>query len=232
MNMVGHPKHVDKACAVGVDIICAQGGEAGGHTGTIATICLVPQCVDKCRGRTSPMTGGPVHVVAAGGIYDGRTVAAALSLGAEAVWVGTRFLASEEATATKIHKQGVVGAGPGDMIQSLHFSGRPCRMLNTQYVQEWNGPRATERDSLLAQGKVPLEVEMRNVARATRKGETPRSPAGLLLSPIHTQPLFMGQVSGAIAKVEPVAAIMAELVAGAAKVLKVRAGMVTIDSRM
>eukprot|EP00662_Eupelagonemidae_sp_cell21_P027667 gene27667-21107_t len=76
-----------------------------------------------------------------------------------------------EATATKIHKQGVVDAGPGDMIQSLHFSGRPCRMLNTPYVKEWNGPRAAERDALLAQGNVPLEVEMRNVARATRKGD-------------------------------------------------------------
>lgn len=160
--------------------------------------------------------------MAAGGIYDGRTVAAALSLGAEAVWVGTRFLASEEAAATKQHKEGVVGAGPGDMIQSLHFSGRPCRMLNTEYVKEWNGSRSAERDELLAAGRVPLEVEYRNIA----KKKATHTPAGLPLTASRTQPLFMGQVSGAITSIDPVNKIMAELVGGAAAVLKGRASLV------
>ncbi len=69
---------------------------------------LIPQVVDLCEGKRSPLTGAPVHVVAAGGIFDGRTLAAALALGAAAVWVGTRLLASDEATATTLHKQTLV----------------------------------------------------------------------------------------------------------------------------
>ena len=94
MNMIGAPKHVPKALAVGCDIICAQGGEGGGHTGEVATSILIPKVVDICKGKASPLTGRPVAVVAAGGIYDGRGLAMALSLGADAVWVGTRFVAS------------------------------------------------------------------------------------------------------------------------------------------
>jgi NAD(P)H-dependent flavin oxidoreductase YrpB (nitropropane dioxygenase family) len=97
MNMVGSPKHVTKALAVGVDAICAQGTEAGGHTGDVASMPLIPQCVDLCKNAKSPLHGGSVAVVGAGGIYDGRGLAAALALGAQAVWVGTRFVATEEA---------------------------------------------------------------------------------------------------------------------------------------
>merc|ERR1719487_2820352 len=104
MNMVGAVKHVEKALAVGVDIICAQGGEGGGHTGDTATSILIPKVVDACRGRISPLTGKPVEVVAAGGIFDGRGLAMALAAGASAVWVGTRFVACEEAAAGPYHK--------------------------------------------------------------------------------------------------------------------------------
>merc|ERR1719487_789893 len=104
MNMVGAVKHVEKALAVGVDIICAQGGEGGGHTGEVATSILIPKVVDACRGRVSPLTGKPVLVVAAGGIFDGRGLAMALSVGAAGVWVGTRFVAAEEAGAGPYHK--------------------------------------------------------------------------------------------------------------------------------
>lgn len=78
MNMVGSPKHVPKALAVGVDAVCAQGTEAGGHTGDVSTMTLVPQCVDMCAGHTSPLHGGPVVVVGAGGIFDGKGVACSL----------------------------------------------------------------------------------------------------------------------------------------------------------
>merc|ERR1719343_1815384 len=71
MNMVGHPNHVLKALDAGVDMICAQGGEGGGHTGEVATSVLLPMVVDLCKGRKSPLTGKQVPVVAAGGIYDG-----------------------------------------------------------------------------------------------------------------------------------------------------------------
>merc|ERR1719271_535683 len=71
MNMVGHPHHVEKALDAGVDMICAQGGEGGGHTGAIPTSVLIPRVVDACKGKISPLTGKPVVVVAAGGIFDG-----------------------------------------------------------------------------------------------------------------------------------------------------------------
>ncbi len=85
MNMVGHPKHVQKALDVGVDIICAQAGEGGGHTGDIPASILIPACVDAAKGRTSPLTGKPVYVIGAGAVYDGRSLAANLAWGAQAV---------------------------------------------------------------------------------------------------------------------------------------------------
>lgn len=75
MNMIGSTRHVKKALDVGVDIICAQGGEGGGHTGDTATTVLIPQVVDLCKGKVAPINGQPVQVVAAGGIFDGRGLA-------------------------------------------------------------------------------------------------------------------------------------------------------------
>merc|ERR1712039_915776 len=110
MNMIGAVKHVDKALQAGVDIICAQGGEGGGHTGDIPTSILLPQVVSLCKGKTSPLTGGPVLIVGAGGIFDGRGLAASLAMGCSGVWVGTRFIASDEAGAGPYHKKSVVAA--------------------------------------------------------------------------------------------------------------------------
>lgn len=106
--MVRHPKHVAKALAQGVDLICAQASEGGGHTDDVSGTLLWPACIDECKGKVSSFTGQPVHVIAAGAIYDGRGLAAALSYGAQAVWVGTRFVASVEAAASKKHKEGCV----------------------------------------------------------------------------------------------------------------------------
>jgi NAD(P)H-dependent flavin oxidoreductase YrpB (nitropropane dioxygenase family) len=103
--MIGHPKHVHKACLAGADIIIAQGGEGGGHTGDIATSVLIPACADICAQYTSPVTGKPVVLVAAGGVNDGRSVASALMLGASGVWVGTRFIASVESKAPRSFKE-------------------------------------------------------------------------------------------------------------------------------
>jgi NAD(P)H-dependent flavin oxidoreductase YrpB (nitropropane dioxygenase family) len=95
MNMIGHPKHVKKCLDLGCDLICAQGGEGGGHTGDVPTSVLIPEVKRLCEGKVSPMTGRPVQVVAAGGIFNGQSLAAAMALGATAVWVGTRFVLSE-----------------------------------------------------------------------------------------------------------------------------------------
>jgi len=124
MNMIGHPKHVKKCLDLGVDIICAQGGEGGGHTGHVPTTILIPAVVDLCKGYKSPMTGQPVQVIAAGGIYNGQTVAAALMLGASAVWVGTRFILTDEAGAPKAHQEAVRTAGFDDNVRTIIFTVR------------------------------------------------------------------------------------------------------------
>ena len=144
-NMIGSPKHVAKALAAGVDVICAQGGEGGGHTGEVATSILIPAVADLCRGRRSPLTGGPVLVVAAGGISDGRGLAAALALGASAVWVGTRFVASVEGDAPDTHKEAVVTAGYHDTIRTLVFSGRPMRIKKNAYAATRRTQRPAHR---------------------------------------------------------------------------------------
>ncbi|KAK5005277.1 hypothetical protein LTR60_006307, partial [Cryomyces antarcticus] len=119
MNMVGHPKHAVKALDAGVDIVCAQGGEGGGHTGDIPNSILIPAVVDVARRYKSPLTGEPAMVVAAGGISSGRSLASSLMQGAQGVWVGTRFVASEEAGCSRLHKEAVVSAGFDDTLRTL-----------------------------------------------------------------------------------------------------------------
>merc|ERR1712151_1244728 len=100
--------------------------------------------VQTCRGRQSPLTGGPILVVGAGGIFDGRCLASALSAGCSGVWVGTRFIASDEAGAGPIHKKKVVGADYGDTIRTIIYSGRPMRVFRTPYTVEYEEKRQHE----------------------------------------------------------------------------------------
>ncbi|GMK59758.1 hypothetical protein CspeluHIS016_0803640 [Cutaneotrichosporon spelunceum] len=205
MNMVGHPKHVPKALAVGVDIICAQGGEGGGHTGDVPFSILIPACVDACRGKTSPLTGKPVSVVAAGGIADGRGLAASLMYGADAVWVGTRFVASTEAGAPRAHKQSVVTAGFGDARRTLIYSGRPMRVRYTPYVQDWEENRQEEIALLTAQGIIPHEDHMEKHPETGAKGLK----------------WLMGEVAATIDSVKPAKEIVDEMVATAVRCIQV-----------
>lgn len=135
--MVGHPKHVPKALQAGADLICAQAGEAGGHTGDIPASLLIPACADAVQGHVSPLTGKQVCLVGAGAVYDGRGLAANLAWGAQAVWVGTRFLASVEAGGSQLHKEHVVKAGWDDTTKTLIFTGRPARVFKTPFVRDW-----------------------------------------------------------------------------------------------
>lgn len=135
--MVGHPKHVPKALEVGVDLICAQAGEGGGHTGDMPASILIPAVVDEVKGKKSPLTGGPVMVIGAGAVYDGRGLAANLAWGAQAVWVGTRFVACEEAGAPPMHKKAIVNAGHEDFARTLIYTGRPLRVIRSPYVDDW-----------------------------------------------------------------------------------------------
>merc|ERR1719382_1516650 len=139
--MIGAVKHVDKALAAGVDIICAQGGEGGGHTGDIPTSILLPKVVEAVRGKKSSLTGGPVLVVGAGGIFDGRGLAMSLAAGCAGVWVGTRFIASDEAGAGPMHKKRVVEAQYEDTLRTIMYSGRPMRIFKTPYSVEMEEER-------------------------------------------------------------------------------------------
>lgn len=122
MNMIGHPKHVQKCLENDVDIVCAQGGEGGGHTGDVPLSVLIPAVCAKTRGHKSKLTGSDVKVIAAGGIFSGEGLAAALMLGASAVWVGTRFVVAKEAGASKLHQDAVISASFDDTIRTIIFS--------------------------------------------------------------------------------------------------------------
>ena len=163
MNMVGHPKHAVKAFEAGVDIVCAQGGEGGGHTGEIGTQLLVGACVDVARRYRPRMLGGDREglVVAAGGIWDGRGLAGALGMGAVGVWVGTRFVASEEAGCSRAHKEAVVEAGWEDTTRTLVVSGRPLRVRRNEYIVEWERKEEKVKE-LTGKGIVPMEYDMEN----------------------------------------------------------------------
>merc|ERR1711920_1129654 len=140
----------NKALEAGVDIICAQGGEGGGHTGDIATAILLPKVVDAVRGHMSPLTGEQVLVVGAGGIFDGRGLAAALAMGCSGVWVGTRFIASDEAGAGPFHKRRVINADYNDTLRTTIYSGRPMRIFKTPYSLDWEENRKKEMADLQA----------------------------------------------------------------------------------
>eukprot|EP00947_MAST-08B_sp_MAST-8B-sp1_P004117 g4117.t1 len=155
MNMVGSPKHVKRCVEAGVDIICAQGTEAGAHTGSITTLVLVPQVVDLCKG-----TG--VLVVGAGGIYDGRGVAACLALGADAVWLGSRFLVTPEANVPRKYKQAILASSSDDTRQTEIYTGRPMRALANPYIAEWENERAGEKRELLARGVIPFAKDAKD----------------------------------------------------------------------
>jgi len=126
VNMCGKVDHARRAVDAGCDIVVAQGTEAGGHTGQVATMPLVPQIVDA--------VGGQVPVVAAGGIVDGRGLAAALALGADGIWVGTRFIATPEARAQRYYKETLLATGEDGTVVSRAFTGKTCRVVRNEFT--------------------------------------------------------------------------------------------------
>merc|ERR1711959_764774 len=109
-------------------------------------------------GKKSPLTGGPVLVVAAGGIYSGSGLASALAMGCSGVWVGTRFIASEEAGAGPMHKKRVLSADYSDTIRTLVYSGRPMRIFKTPYVMDFEENRSKEISEMQSMG-IPAFVK-------------------------------------------------------------------------
>jgi NAD(P)H-dependent flavin oxidoreductase YrpB (nitropropane dioxygenase family) len=211
MNMVGAPKHAEKALRAGVDIVCAQGGEGGGHTGDIANSILIPAVVDVARRHTSPLTGKPTMVVAAGGIYDGRSLASSLMQGAVGVWVGTRFVAAEESGASRLHKESVVTADFDDTIRTLVVSGRPLRVRRNEYVQSWEEQPEKIRE-LTEKGLVPMMRDMEDEKDVD-------------------MPFLMGQVAAIIKDIKPAKAIVEDMVREAVEMIKLGQSFITPSAK-
>lgn len=200
MNMVGAPKHATKALDAGVDIVCAQGGEGGGHTGDIPNSILIPAVVDVARCyKPKLLNGQPALVVAAGGIYNGRSLASSLMQGAVGVWVGTRFVASTEAGCSQAHKESVVTATFEDTLRTLVVSGRPLRVRRNEWVDKWEAQPEKIKE-LTDKGVVPIEFDM----EAGNDVDIPH---------------LMGVVAGVIKEVKPAKKIVDEMVAEAVDML-------------
>ncbi len=191
--LAGKKQHALRHKAIGVDIIVAQGYEAGGHTGEIATMVLVPEVVDAVA---------PTPVVAAGGIARGRQMAAAMALGAQGVWTGSVWLTTEEAETHPVVKEKFLAASASDTLRSRSMTGKPARMLRTAWTDEWEGPESP--------GPLPMPLQPMLTARAQerirRASTTPGTGAANLVT------YFVGQVVGSLDKVRPARQVLLDMV--------------------
>ncbi|PLN86443.1 putative oxidoreductase [Aspergillus taichungensis] len=206
MNMIGHPKHAQSAINNGADLLCAQGGEGGGHTGDIPTVVLIPAVKQVINGQKSKFTGKEVGLIAAGGLFNGQSLAAALMLGASAVWVGTRFILAEESGASKFHQQMLEKSGFGDIVRTTIFTGRPLNAFDTPYIRQWEEERRQEMLDLQAKGIVPVQHDL----------ESKPDDDGLLDS---AYLLPMGKVAGLVNSVQPAKQIVEDMVGEACSLL-------------
>jgi NAD(P)H-dependent flavin oxidoreductase YrpB (nitropropane dioxygenase family) len=187
--LAGKAEHAARHVDEGVDIVVAQGYEAGGHTGEIATMVLVPEIVDAVR----------VPVLAAGGIGSGRQVAAALALGAVGVWMGSYWLATEEYRQTmgdSALQPALLRAGSSDTVRSRIYSGKPARLLKTRWTQAWAEPDAPD----------PLPMPLQNLLVGEAHQRLMRSDDPSVIA------MPVGQIVGRMDAVLPVADVMADLV--------------------
>jgi len=132
-GLVGAPEHAVRQVEAGVDLVVASGYEAGGHTGEIGTIVLVPEVIAAIRGSGVP-------VLAAGGIVTGRQMAAALALGAAGVWTGSVWLTTHEAETSVFLREKMLRASSRDSVRSRARTGKPARQLRTAWHEAWEGP--------------------------------------------------------------------------------------------
>jgi nitronate monooxygenase len=204
LHTVSTAKEARQAVECGVDIVVAQGWEAGGHVrGTVATMPLIPAVVDAV---------GPIPVIAAGGIADGRGLAAAMALGASGAWIGTRFLASEEVAIHPHYRERLLRATEDDTayLEELFDIGwpkAPHRVLRNSTVAEW------EAAGRPATGKRPGEGEV--VATSKSRGPIVRyrsyTPAADADGNIDALSLWAGQSVGLVHKIQPAADIVREI---------------------
>jgi enoyl-[acyl-carrier protein] reductase II len=194
MVMTGKVRHAVRAEAAGADAVAAQGTEAGGHTGEIGGMALVPQVVDAVS----------IPVVAAGGIVDGRGLVAALALGAAGVIVGTRFIATPEATAAEEYRAALVAAREDDTIRTRCYSGKPLRSLRNPYIDDWEANPSRIR-------RFPDQLVLSSERRVMSYFDPHADPARTCFP--------AGQGVGAIHAVTPAAEVFAKILREARAVL-------------
>jgi NAD(P)H-dependent flavin oxidoreductase YrpB (nitropropane dioxygenase family)/succinyl-CoA synthetase alpha subunit len=192
--LVGQPKHAVRQIEAGVDLLIAQGTEAGGHTGTIATMVLTPEIVDIAAGRP---------VLAAGGIASGRQMAAALALGAAGVWCGSVWLSSEEDVANQAIKAKFLRATSSDTLRSPTRTGKPARQLRSAWHEEWERPGSPVPLPLPLQPMLVNEAWQR-IDAAARTGHE---------GALRLESFFVGQVVGSFEQIRPAGEITRQIVA-------------------
>jgi NAD(P)H-dependent flavin oxidoreductase YrpB (nitropropane dioxygenase family) len=191
--LVGTSEHARRQVAAGADLIIAQGGEAGGHTGEISTMVLVPEVVD---------TVAPVPVLAAGGIATGRQMAAALALGASGVWCGSVWLTTEEAETSPAVKEKLLAATSRDTIRSRSRTGKPARQLRSAWTDEWEGPASPGALGMPLQ-MIVAEGAMRQITKVAESG----NPGARALANY-----FVGQCVGLMNTVKPARQVVYDMV--------------------
>jgi len=191
-GLVGKRQHAERQVQAGVDIIVAQGYEAGGHTGEVATMVLVPEVVDAV---------GDTPVLAAGGIATGRQIAASMALGAQGVWCGSVWLTTEEAETHPVVKEKFLAATSSDTVRSRASTGKPARQLRSAWTDEWADPSTPD----------PLPMPLHGMLIAEAQGRIARAAA--------TNPgakdlvnYFVGQAVGQMNQVKPAAQVVLDMV--------------------
>jgi NAD(P)H-dependent flavin oxidoreductase YrpB (nitropropane dioxygenase family) len=192
--LVGQAKHARRQLDAGVDLLIAQGTEAGGHTGTIATMVLTPEIVEVAAG---------VPVLAAGGIASGRQMAAALALGAAGVWCGSVWLASAEDVANQALKDKFLRAASSDTLRSPTRTGKPARQLRTAWHDEWEAPASP--------APLPLPLQPLLVNDAWRRIDA--AAAAGHEGALRLESFFIGQVVGSFTEIRPAAEITRQIIA-------------------
>jgi NAD(P)H-dependent flavin oxidoreductase YrpB (nitropropane dioxygenase family) len=151
--LVGAKQHAERQVAIGVDVIVAQGTEAGGHCGEISTMVLIPEVVDA--------VGPDVPVLAAGGIATGRQMAAALALGAQGVWTGSMWLTVAEANTSPVVMERLLEATSRDTVRSRAYTGKPARQLRSAWTEAWDSPESPGTLPMPLQGILHQEAARR-----------------------------------------------------------------------
>lgn len=215
--LVGARHHAERQIAAGVDIVVAQGAEAGGHCGEVSTMVLVPEVVDVAAALAPPGCA-PVPVLAAGGIVDGRGMAAAMALGAAGVWTGSVWLTTDEAETAPATKAKLVAARSSDTVRVTSRTGKPSRQLRSAWTDAWAAPGAPATLPMPLQS-VLSEPALRKVDQLAASGH----PGATALATY-----WVGQGVGLLDTVRPARRVVADFMEGFAAAAA-RLGSLTED---